>query len=78
MARLSLRRTSLLLLALALALLVLPTVFIDLRYAPDILSLENAPAVPVGMVFGAGLAPGGEASPLLAERLETALSLAGG
>jgi vancomycin permeability regulator SanA len=75
MAPFSLRRTSLLALALALAVLVLPSVFIDLRYAGAIVSLEAAPKAPVGVVFGAGLAPGGEASPLLAERLETALEL---
>jgi vancomycin permeability regulator SanA len=75
MASLALRRTSLFVLAFALALFVLPSVFIDLRYAPAIVSLASAPTAPVGVVFGAGLAPGGEASPLLAERLDTALSL---
>jgi vancomycin permeability regulator SanA len=71
----SLRRTSLLALTLALALFVLPSVFIELRYAKAIVPWATAPAAPVGLVFGAGLAPGGEASPLLAERLDTALSL---
>jgi vancomycin permeability regulator SanA len=75
MARLSLRRMSLVALAFALALFVLPSVLIDLRYAPSIVSLTGAPSVPVGVVFGAGLAPGGEPSPLLAERLDTALAL---
>jgi SanA protein len=54
---------------------VLPSVLIEVAYAPQIVPLATAPAVPVGVVFGAGLAPGGEASPLLAERLETALAL---
>ena len=31
--------------------------------------------MPWGIVFGAGLAPGGEPSPILAERLDTALAL---
>jgi vancomycin permeability regulator SanA len=75
MAPLSLRRTTLLTLALAVALFVLPSVFVELRYAPAIVTLADAPAAPVGMVFGAGLAPGGEASPLLAERLDMALEL---
>ncbi len=75
MARPSLRRLSLLALAVALGLFVLPTVLIEVQYANEIVSLGSAPAAPVGMVFGAGLAPGGEPSPLLAERLETALTL---
>lgn len=68
-------RVSLTLLSLLLGLCVLPSVLIDLAYAPEIVPLASAPASPVGVVFGAGLAPGGEPSPLLAERLETALSL---
>lgn len=75
MARLSLRRISLAALAIAMGLFVLPSVFIEVRYAPGIVSVSGAPAASVGVVFGAGLAPGGEASPLLAERLETALAL---
>jgi vancomycin permeability regulator SanA len=68
-------RLSLTALTLVTVLCVLPSVVIDLAYAPAIVPLASAPAVPVGMVFGAGLAPGGEPSPLLAERLETALAL---
>jgi vancomycin permeability regulator SanA len=75
MARLSLRRLSLATLGLAVGLFVLPSLFIEVRYAPAIVSMAQAPGAPVGVVFGAGLAPGGEASPLLAERLETALAL---
>ena len=75
MARPSLRRMSLLALAIALGVLVIPSVFIEVRYAPSIVALPDAPSAPVGLVFGAGLAPGGEASPLLAERLDTALAL---
>lgn len=75
MARPSLRRMSLLALAVAVGLFVLPTALIEIGYAKEIVSLTDAPSAPVGMVFGAGLAPGGEASPLLAERLETAVAL---
>jgi vancomycin permeability regulator SanA len=75
MARPSFRRTILALLGLALAAFLLPSLFIEARYSGGIVSLPAAPAAPVGIVFGAGLAPGGEASPLLAERLETALAL---
>jgi vancomycin permeability regulator SanA len=66
---------SLIALAIALGAFLIPSVFIEVRYAPDIVSLPSAPIAPVGVVFGAGLAPGGEASPLLAERLDTALAL---
>jgi SanA protein len=66
---------SLLVLVLALGLFFLPSILIDLLYAPEIASLASASPAPVGVVFGAGLAPGGEPSPLLAERLETALAL---
>jgi vancomycin permeability regulator SanA len=75
MARPSLRRISLLALSVAVGLFVLPSILIDVRYAPSIVALKDAPKAPVGMVFGAGLAPGGEPSPLLAERLDTALAL---
>ncbi|MGO8968745.1 MAG: vancomycin high temperature exclusion protein [Myxococcaceae bacterium] len=75
MARPSLRRISLIGLGVAVGLGLLPSVLIDVTYAPDIVSVDNAPASPFGVVFGAGLAPGGEPSPLLAERLETALAL---
>jgi vancomycin permeability regulator SanA len=66
---------SLVALAVALGLFVLPSVLIEVEYAKAIVPLASAPAAPVAMVFGAGLAPGGEPSPLLAERLDTALGL---
>jgi vancomycin permeability regulator SanA len=61
--------------ALLLVAVVLPTTYIELATRRYIVSPEAAPAVPWGIVFGAGLAPGGEPSPILAERLETALLL---
>ena len=69
------RRRSLIALAVAAGVGLLPSILIDIAYAPQIVSVDSAPAAPVGIVFGAGLAPGGEPSPLLAERLETALEL---
>ncbi len=75
MPRRPLRRLTLIALGLVVGLCVLPSVLIDVAYAPQIVPLPSAPAAPVGVVFGAGLAPGGEPSPLLAERLETALAL---
>jgi vancomycin permeability regulator SanA len=65
--------------ALAAAALLLvvaaPTVYIELSTRARVVPLEAAPAMPWGIVFGAGLAPGGEPSPILAERLDTALAL---
>ena len=61
--------------ALLLTAAVVPTVYIELATRRQVVSAEAAPAVPWGIVFGAGLAPGGEPSPILAERLETALLL---
>jgi vancomycin permeability regulator SanA len=61
--------------ALLLVAVVLPTTYIELATRRYIVSPEAASAVPWGIVFGAGLAPGGEPSPILAERLETALLL---
>jgi SanA protein len=61
--------------ALLLVAVVLPTTYIELATRRYVVSPQTAPAVPWGIVFGAGLAPGGEPSPILAERLETALLL---
>lgn len=69
------RRTVAIAFALLLTAAVVPTVYIELATRRQVVSAEAAPAVPWGIVFGAGLAPGGEPSPILAERLETALLL---
>ena len=69
------RRTVVLGFAVLLAAAVIPTVYIEMTTRQHIVTPESAPAVPWGVVFGAGLAPGGEPSPILAERLETALLL---
>ncbi|HEY1335775.1 MAG TPA: ElyC/SanA/YdcF family protein [Myxococcaceae bacterium] len=58
-----------------LAAVMIPTAYIELATRAHVVPADAAPAVPWGVVFGAGLAPGGEPSPILAERLETALVL---
>lgn len=70
-----LRRAAPLAVAVVLLCVVGPTVYIELAVRGRIVSAAAAPVVPWGIVFGAGLAPGGEPSPILAERLETALAL---
>jgi vancomycin permeability regulator SanA len=47
----------------------------ELRFRRYIVPFDSAPTEPWGIVFGAGLAPGGEPSPVLAERLEAAAGL---
>jgi vancomycin permeability regulator SanA len=49
--------------------------FVQQRYAHRILPREGAPEAPVALVFGAGLAPGGVPSAVLAQRLDTAIAL---
>ena len=68
-------RTAVLGVAGLLAVVVIPTAYIEVTTRQHVVAPEAAPAVPWGVVFGAGLAPGGEPSPILAERLETALLL---
>jgi vancomycin permeability regulator SanA len=55
--------------------LVGPSVYIELATRRHVVVPEAAPVAPWGIVFGAGLAPGGEPSPILAERLDMALAL---
>jgi vancomycin permeability regulator SanA len=75
MARPSPRRIAVITLGLLLGVFIVPSVFIEVADARAIVSLASAPEAPVAVVFGAGLAAGGEPSPVLAERLETALAL---
>lgn len=49
--------------------------FVRVRYQDRIVPLSSAPQAPVVLVFGAGLAPGGVPSPVLAQRLDTAIAL---
>ena len=45
------------------------------RYGPLIYNLESAPSRRVAIVFGAGIYPSGQVTPILADRLEAALAL---
>jgi SanA protein len=57
------------------ALLVLPRVYSALRYAGQIHDEPTVPAVPVAIVFGAGLQPDGTPTLILADRVATAAGL---
>ncbi|MBI3182760.1 MAG: YdcF family protein [Myxococcales bacterium] len=62
------------LLAAPLAFLGTST-FVGRRYQERIATAEEAPSAPVALVFGAGLGPNGALSPVLAERMDAAISL---
>jgi vancomycin permeability regulator SanA len=49
--------------------------YVEWRYRDRILPRTEAPHAPVALVYGAGLAPGGKPSPVLAQRLDAALAL---
>jgi vancomycin permeability regulator SanA len=49
--------------------------FVRVRYEHRIVPLSTAPEAPVVLVFGAGLAPGGVPSAVLAQRLDMAIAL---
>lgn len=61
--------------ALALALVLALSHLVHESYADRIIPLAEAPPAPVALVFGAGLAPGGVPSPVLAQRLDAAVAL---
>src|SRR3954469_11051185 len=61
-------------LVLLVAAFAAASAYVDLRYASRIVPASEAPAAPVALVFGAGLTRS-EPSPLLAERLDTAIAL---
>jgi SanA protein len=61
--------------ALALLGVLALSHFVQARYEDRIVPLSGAPSAPVALVFGAGLAPGGVPSPVLAQRLDTAMAL---
>jgi vancomycin permeability regulator SanA len=58
----------------ALAVL-LASFYVEHRYEDRIVSAGSVPTAPVALVFGAGLASNQSPSPLLAERIDTAISL---
>ena len=47
----------------------------DWRYRPRTYTVADVPARPVALVFGAGVYPGGRLSPILADRVSTAVEL---
>jgi len=49
--------------------------YVRMRYSDRIFLADQVPNAPVAIVFGAGLASKGKPSPMLAERLETAVRL---
>ena len=51
------------------------SLYVEQRYVDRILPRDQAPHTPVALVYGAGLAPGGVPSPVLAQRLDAALAL---
>jgi len=71
----TMRRAAAVTLAVLVTAMLVPTLAIEVAMGRHVVTPEAAPAVPWGIVFGAGLAPGGEPSPILAERLDMALEL---
>lgn len=72
-------RRAMLLLAFALALVIFPALAaygdVTLRYRDRILSADRVAARPVAIVFGAGVYPSGRLTPVLADRMRTAIRL---
>ncbi len=49
--------------------------WIQWRYDKLVVEVADAPVRPVAIVFGAGIRPGGRLSPMLADRMDTAIAL---
>ncbi len=49
--------------------------WIQWRYDKLVVEMAHAPERPVAIVFGAGIRPGGRLSPMLADRMDTAIAL---
>lgn len=49
--------------------------WIQWRYDRLVVEMASAPKRPVAIVFGAGIRPGGQLSPMLADRMDTAIAL---
>jgi SanA protein len=62
-------------LLLGLLLVVLLRWWTNYRYSREVYSLEVVPARPVAIVFGAGVYPNGQLSPVLEDRVYTAVQL---
>ena len=63
------------LITLVAAILTLPRWILNLHYAERISELEDAPAGPIAIVFGAGLRRDGRPTTVLADRVQTAVQL---
>ncbi len=61
--------------AAALGALLLASTWVAVRHSGRIFNVETAPRARYALVFGAGLLPARAPSPMLAERLDTALAL---
>ncbi len=61
--------------ALAVVLVLALSHLVQRSYSHRIVPLREAPRAPVALVFGAGLAPGGVPSAVLAQRLDAAIAL---
>ncbi len=61
--------------AIGLAVLIVPRVFTSLYSVSRIYSVEDAPAERAAIVFGAGLSRSGRPTPILRDRIETAVRL---
>lgn len=60
---------------LGVAFVVLLRWWTDYRFSGDVYDAESVPARPVAIVFGAGVWPGGQLSPVLEDRVYTAVRL---
>jgi len=58
-----------------LAVFLLSSLYVQRRYSSQLRSILTVPETPVAIVFGAGLAADQVPSPMLAERLDTAIAL---
>lgn len=61
--------------SLVLAILLVPKWFLGLRYGHRIHPPEDAPSLPIAVVFGAGLRRDGRPTTVLADRIATAAEL---
>jgi SanA protein len=59
----------------ALIAVLAASFYVRHRFSERVLPVSQVPQVPVALVFGAGLATRGEPSPVLAERIKTAVAL---
>lgn len=68
-------RWALVTLGAALVLATVASVYVEYRWADRIFPAAQVPSAPVAIVFGAGLRANQAPSPMLAERIDTAIAL---